>query len=104
VSRQARDSSSVLGLYRQALAVRAEHPALGTGEATVSSRGDVLTVRCTGGGRTVRCVVNMGSESVLVRSRGQVLLESGPGVHTSARSVALPPDTAVWIAEDRPAD
>jgi alpha-glucosidase len=41
----------------------------------------------------------MGGEPVLVRSRGQVLLESGPGVHTSARSVALPPDTAVWIEE-----
>ncbi|SFT50799.1 alpha-glucosidase [Geodermatophilus amargosae] len=100
VSRQTRDSGSVLHLYRTALGVRAEHPALGSGEATVSTRGDVLTVRCTGGGRTVRCVVNMGTGTALVRSRGRVLLESGPGVHSSARSVALPPDTAVWIAED----
>ncbi|MGR7026976.1 glycoside hydrolase family 13 protein [Geodermatophilus sp. URMC 62] len=101
VSRQTRDSGSVLHLYRQALAIRAEHPALGTGEATVSTRGDVLTVRCTGGGRTVRCVVNLGADTVLVRSRGEVLLASGPGVHASARSVALPADTAVWIADDQ---
>jgi alpha-glucosidase len=42
----------------------------------------------------------MGTDTALVRSRGQVLLASGPGVHTSAGSIALPPDTAVWIAAD----
>jgi len=100
VSRQSRDDGSMLQLYRRALALRAEHPALGSGDATVSAWGDVLTVRCTGGGRTVRCVVNMGAETVLVRSPGTALLASTPHVHSSDRSVALPPDTAVWLAED----
>jgi alpha-glucosidase len=99
VARQSRDDSSMLQLYRRALALRAEHPALGSGTAIVSRDGDVLTVHCTGEGRTVRCVVNMGAETALVRSTGTVLLASAT-VPTSARSVALPPDSAVWLAED----
>jgi alpha-glucosidase len=100
VSRQTRDDGSMLQLYRRALALRAEHPALGSGEATVSRRGDVLTVRCTAEGRVVRCVVNMGAGTVLVRSAGTVLLASTPQVRTSRRSIALPADSAVWLAED----
>src|SRR3954468_22125493 len=99
VSRQSRDDGSVLQLYRRALALRAEHPALGSGEATVSRDGDVLTVRCTGERRTVRCIVNMGTETALVRSSGTVLLASGPHVHATDRRVALPPDSAVWLEE-----
>src|SRR5205085_946937 len=34
VSRQTRDDGSTLHLYRRALALRAEHPVLGSGEAT----------------------------------------------------------------------
>src|SRR3954471_20405912 len=100
VSRQTRDDGSTLHLYRRALALRADHPALGSGDATVSRRGDVLTVRCTGAGRTVRCVVNMGTETVLVRSAGTVLLASAAHVHSSGRTIALPADTAVWVAEN----
>jgi alpha-glucosidase len=100
VSRQARDDGSMLNLYRRALALRAEHPALGSGDASVGVRDDVLTIRCSGEGRTVRCVVNMGTETVLVRSSATVLLASTPHVHSSGRSVALPPDSAVWLAED----
>src|SRR3954453_17068087 len=93
VSRQTRDGGSMLTLYRRALALRAEHPALGSGDATVSTRGDVLTVRSTGEGRTVRGVVNMGSETALVRSRGTVLLASAAHVHASGTGrIALPPD------------
>jgi alpha-glucosidase len=100
VARQAADDDSVLRLYRRALAIRAENPALGSGDATVDTRGDVLTVRCTGGGRTVRCVVNMGAETVVVGAAGTVLLASAANVHRSGSSVALPPDTAVWLTED----
>ena len=100
VSRQTRDDGSTLHLYRRALTLRAEHPALGSGEATVSTAGDVLTVRGTGEGRAVRCVLNMGAETVLVRASGTVLLASAAHVHASGRSIALPPDTAVWVAED----
>ncbi|MGY1620256.1 glycoside hydrolase family 13 protein [Geodermatophilus sp. SYSU D00691] len=99
VSRQSRDDGSMLQLYRRALALRSEHPALGSGEATVSRRGDVLTVRCTGEGRTVRVVLNMGSETALVRSTGAVLLASAAHVPASGRSIALPPDSAVWLED-----
>jgi alpha-glucosidase len=100
VSRQSRDDGSMLSLYRRALALRAKHPALGSGEATVSRDGDLLTLRCTAKDRVVRCVVNMGTETALVRSSGTVLLASGASVHTSGGSVALPADSAVWLAED----
>jgi alpha-glucosidase len=100
VSRQARDGGSTLTLYRRALALRAAHSALGSGEATVSTRGDVLTVRCVGADETVRCVVNMGTGTALVRSPGPVLLASSTHVKASARTIALPPDTAVWLAEN----
>jgi alpha-glucosidase len=100
VSRQTRDGGSMLTLYRRALALRAAHPALGSGDATVVTAGDVLTVRCVGDGETVRCVVNMGSETVLVPGSGTVLLASSTSVRSSAGSVALPPNTAVWLAED----
>jgi alpha-glucosidase len=100
VSRQTRDGSSTLTLYRRALALRSAHAALGSGEATVSTRGDVLTVRCVGSDGTVRCVVNMGTGTVLVRTSGPVLLASSTHVKASAGSIALPPDTAVWLAED----
>jgi alpha-glucosidase len=90
----------MLTLYRRALALRAAHPALGSGEATVSTDGDVLTVRSVGGDQTVRCVVNMGSGTALVGGSGSVLLSSATRLHRSGGSVALPPDTAVWLAED----
>jgi alpha-glucosidase len=100
VSRQHRDGGSMLTLYRRALALRGAHPALGSGEATVSTEGDVLTVRSVGGGQTVRCVVNMGSETALVGCSGSVLLSSTARLRRSDGSIALPPDTAVWLAED----
>ncbi|MCW2698044.1 MAG: aglA [Modestobacter sp.] len=100
VSAQARDGGSMLTMYRRALALRAAHPSLGSGEATVSTQDSVLTVRCTGTAETVRCVVNMGSETVLVGAPGAVLLASTTRVRGSLGSVALPPDSAVWILED----
>jgi alpha-glucosidase len=100
VTRQTRDGGSMLTLYRRALALRAAHPALGSGDATVTTRGDVLTVRCLGTDEAVRCVVNMGAETVLVAGPGSVLLASTTRVRHSAGSIALPPDSAVWLAED----
>jgi alpha-glucosidase len=99
VSRQHRDGGSMLTLYRRALALRAAHPALGSGTATVSTDGDVLTVRCVGADETVRCVVNMGTETALVGCSGSVLLASTARLHRSGGGLALPPDTAVWLIE-----
>jgi alpha-glucosidase len=100
VSQQNRDGGSMLTLYRRALALRAAHPAFAAGEARVTRNGDVLTVRSVGGGETLRCVVNMGTETVLVGCSGSVLLASVTRLHRSGRSLALPPDTAVWLTED----
>ena len=101
VSRQARDGGSTLTLYRRALALREAHAALGSGEATVATRGEVLTVRCVGAdGSVVRCVVNMGPATTLVRARGTVLLASTTGLRRSAGSLALPADSAVWVTGD----
>ena len=66
----------------------------------MSTRGDVLTVRCVGTDQAVRCVVNMGAETVLVGCSGAVLLASAAHVHSSGGSIALPPDSAVWLAEE----
>jgi alpha-glucosidase len=42
----------------------------------------------------------MGAGTALVRAPGTVLLASTAQLPTSGRSVALPPDSAVWLAED----
>jgi alpha-glucosidase len=90
----------MLTLYRRALALRAAHPAFASGAATVSTDGDVLTVRSVDGNQAVRCVVNMGAETALVGCSGSVLLSSTGRQHRSGASLALPPDTAVWLTED----
>jgi alpha-glucosidase len=99
VSRQAEDDGSTLNLYRRALALRKEHPAFGSGTATVDTQGDVLTVRSTDAAGTVRCVVNMGEGTVLVSCPGTVLVASTAHIHQTAGTVALPPNSAVWLAE-----
>ncbi|SDP15381.1 alpha-glucosidase [Klenkia soli] len=99
VSRQTRDGGSTLTLYRRALALRAAHPALGSGRATVSTSGDVLTVRCAGDDETVTCVLNMGADTALVPNPGTVLLASTTHVKNAHGTVALPADTAVWLLE-----
>ncbi|SNX94786.1 alpha-glucosidase [Geodermatophilus sabuli] len=100
VSRQAGRNGSTLQLYRRALALRKAHPAFATGTATVTTNGDVLTVRCAGEEETVRCVVNMGAETALVSCSGTVLLSSSRRVHSAGGTVALPPNSAVWLVED----
>jgi alpha-glucosidase len=103
VSRQAGQGGSVLTLYRRALALRRAHPAFGSGRATVRVEDDVLTVRSVGDAGTVRCLVNMGTGTRLVAGPGTVLLASTSRVRGSGGSVALPPDSAVWLVEDRAA-
>ncbi len=97
---QTGQGGSTLTLHRRALALRKAHPAFGSGSATVTTRGDVLTIRSVGHGEAVRCVVNMGSETVLAGCPGQVLLASTAAVRRSGGTVALPPNSAVWVLED----
>jgi alpha-glucosidase len=88
---QNEDPGSFLNLYRSALRLRRELPALGAGrmewaECTPS----VLTF--TRGG-TFRFVANLGAESVPLPAHREMLLTSGP-----LRDATLPSDTAVWLA------
>jgi alpha-glucosidase len=82
---------SVLELYRAALRMRREHPALGDGVLRFRDEsGDDVVAFDRDPGFT--CVVNMGAEPVRLPA-GEVALASGdlPGDGT------LPADTAVWL-------
>jgi alpha-glucosidase len=82
----------MLTLYRSALRLRREHPALGSGELRWDddARHDVLHLIREPG---FSCVVNFGNESIDLPPHGEVLLASGP-----LPDDQLPPDTTVWLA------
>jgi alpha-glucosidase len=86
------DPASMLQLYRRALELRHELPALGAGPGDdlewLDLREDVLAFRREPG---FTCVVNTGSEPAPL-PQGDVLLSSGP-----LTDGELPPDTAVWL-------
>jgi alpha-glucosidase len=99
VDRQVADLDSMLRLYRQAIMLRALHPALGSGRATVTREGDVIRVDLVarhGDPSPVTCWINMGAAHVVVPAE-RVLLASSPetdGPHGGLLKLA--PDTAVW--------
>ncbi|WP_149262380.1 glycoside hydrolase family 13 protein [Actinomadura sp. K4S16] len=102
VAAQDGDPGSMLALYREALRIRREHPALGDGDLywIASPPGTLVFVREAGGGNgRLACAINMGDTTARVSVRGTPLLASGP-VHTdrtaSGGDVDLPPDTALW--------
>jgi alpha-glucosidase len=89
---QEEDPASMLHLYREALRLRRELPALGAGSgADVSwlDLGDHVVAFSREPGIT--CVVNVGGDPVDL-PEGEVVLASGP---LTGRS--LPADTAVWL-------
>jgi alpha-glucosidase len=91
VERQSGDPESMLSLYRRALRLRREHPALGEGALAWSPDAvpGVLDFTREPG---FRCVVNLSGAEVPVR--GEVLLASAPLV-----SDRLPSEAAVWLGE-----
>ncbi len=93
VSQQARDDTSMLSLYRQALALRRAEPALHTSAVEwVESPADVLHLRRTDPqGAALDVVLNMSSRDYPLLD-GQVLLASQPGT-----KAVLPVDAAVWL-------
>jgi len=91
VAAQQDDSSSMLTLYRRAIALRKGRSRLGRGICWLPSDPGVLAFRCEDG---LTCVLNAGAAAVPVPvPDGKVVLASGP-----LTDAALPPDTAVWIS------
>ena len=110
VEAQRRDPDSMLGLYREALRLRREHPALGDGALAWMESPDGTLVFSREPG--FACTVNTGDEDVELPIAGTLLLASGPirlpegaadegTVHRATAlqaALVLPPDTAAWWA------
>ncbi|SDN28981.1 glycoside hydrolase family 13 protein [Streptomyces wuyuanensis] len=89
---QESDPDSMLSLYRAALRLRRDHPALGDGTMTWESAAEdrVLSFGRSPG---FRCVVNLTDDPVELPAHTEVLLASGP-----LDGDGLPGDTAVWLS------
>jgi alpha-glucosidase len=90
VSSQLSDPASMLNLYRAALRLRGEHPALGEGDMTWTETGDDQLAFTRDPGFAF--VANLGDEPLTIPPASQVLLASGP-----LEGPLLPPETAVWL-------
>lgn len=93
---QEADPDSVLHLYRDALAIRRAHPALGGGTLTwqESPEGTLALTRTSDAGDGgFTCLVNVSSTPVPLPEDAEVMLASGP---LTARG-EVPADTAVWL-------
>ncbi|MET7900553.1 glycoside hydrolase family 13 protein [Streptomyces sp. NPDC005355] len=106
VEAQTGDPDSTLELYRAALALRREHPALGAGDAVewLDAPEGVLafqrTARVDGGAAwhgDFLCTVNTTSEPVRLPAPGRPLLASVP-LAAPGDETELPADSAVWWA------
>ncbi|RJL24183.1 glycoside hydrolase family 13 protein [Bailinhaonella thermotolerans] len=93
VEAQEGDPGSVLSLYREALRVRREHPALGDGTLRwlVGPEDTLVFARDPRFG----CAVNFGSSARRILAYGEPILASGP-IERDGHHILLPPDTAVW--------
>jgi alpha-glucosidase len=100
VEAQWQDPESILALYRTALRIRREHPALGDG-AIEWEQGPAETLVFSRGSGFV-CTVNAGNLPVRLARPGTVLLCSGPQPlgDPGAGTFTLPADTAVWWVMD----
>jgi alpha-glucosidase len=80
----------MLELYRTALRLRREHPALGDGTMTcLDAPGGVLAFRREPG---FVCVVNLSDEAYQLPDHTAILLTSGP-----IEDDRLAPDQAAWL-------
>lgn len=86
------DPGSTLNLYRRALAIRAEHPALGDGTLAWNEDHPPAVLHFTrepGFG----CLVNLSEAPVPLPAGAELLLSSGP-----LDGGLMPPDTTVWLS------
>ncbi|GAA1912531.1 glycoside hydrolase family 13 protein [Streptantibioticus ferralitis] len=99
VEAQTGDPASTLELYRTALTVRREHPALGGGESVrwQDAPEAVLCFRRDSADGSFVCTANTAAQPVRLAAPGRVLLSSSPVVVLDGE-VILPGDTTVWWA------
>src|SRR5690349_5376259 len=93
VESQLADERSFLHLYRTALRLRRDHPALGRGPVRWLSPGDA-TMLCFARDPGFILAVNFGPEHAPLPGHREVLLASGP----VPDGTVLPPDTAAWLS------
>jgi alpha-glucosidase len=92
VEAQERDPESVLSMYRDALALRRAHPALGDGAMRwLPAPAGVLAFSREPG---FACMVNISDGPVALPAAARPVLASGP----LDPGGQLPPDTAVWLS------
>ncbi|ASQ94416.1 hypothetical protein CGL27_16240 [Streptomyces sp. 11-1-2] len=100
VEAQSGKPDSTLEVYRMALAVRRQHPALGAGTSVVwlDAPAGVLAFRRTAeDGRRFVCTSNTTQEPVRISVYGQLLLASATaGIQVTESHVVLPGDSTVW--------
>jgi alpha-glucosidase len=106
VEAQTGDPASTLELYRAALAVRRDHPALGAGAAVtwLAAPDGVLAFRRDAADGGFVCTVNASARPVTLARPGRLLLSSAPQPHPGgspatdgpAGPVTLAADTAMW--------
>ena len=94
VAAQAAHPDSTYHLYRSALRIRRDHPALGDGDlAWLDAPDDVLLFAREPG---LVCAVNLGAQPVAVPLGDSVLCATAP-VRRSEAGWLLPADSAVWL-------
>ncbi len=100
VAAQTGDPHSTLELYRRALAVRREQPALGAGDVVrwLPAPDGVLSFRRDAPRGGVQCTVNTTSAAVRLPEPGPVLVASAELGPAEGGKRELPADTAVWWA------
>jgi alpha-glucosidase len=91
------DPGSVLALYREALRLRRQHPALGDGDLHWESAGESAgeDVLLFGREPGFSCLTNLSAAPVGVPEGRRVLLASRPLTGDGT----VPPDTTVWLAD-----
>jgi alpha-glucosidase len=96
---QGRDAGSTLAMYKRALRVRKDSPALGDGELVWrdSGHGDVLAIERPGS-PAVLVLLNTGDDARAVAFEGDVLVASRDVVRDASGALVLPPETCAWVA------
>ncbi|MBI1375907.1 MAG: DUF3459 domain-containing protein [Frankiales bacterium] len=99
VAAQEADPHSTLALYRQALRVRRESPALGDGELVWVDSGapDVLAMERPGD-RPVVALLNAGAEPRAVGIDGEVLVATREVTRDASGRLVIAPDSCAWVA------